>query len=556
MTLKVNTAEGGTNGTGVTTGNSGGASGSAWGTVSAGAGGTIVYSSTSAAQGSLCYLLTPASGVTCFLLMNDGSSGASFSVSMRVRLTGLPSSATIFLDVQAAAGGTKARLHLNTAGNLQVVNSSGTAVATSTMALALNTDYRVTFYGDVGASSAVTCKIYAGTSTTPLETVAPTGVNSGTGTAGRAIVGKFTNTGTMAPFRIDDYRQDLQTNTEFVDTTVHDAAGTITSSSTAPGSLTARLVLAGVLAVASATSGAADRVPVVHQAAGVVAASTATAGTAERVTTVQQVTGTTAASTAITGAVVARLLASASTSATTSTTGSAERVALTLAAAGSTPGTSVTTGAVNGRLPSAGSVAVTSSTDGTTTARYAVTGGAVATSGLSGSPSVIGGPQTLPTAGVTSSTTTTTGALTIRRPVAGSTPLVSGVSGEATSTALITGSTTASTSTSGDVTVLVAPVVHAAAGLVESTSATSGDATAITAPTVQPVSGNVAVISGTSGAVTVIGAQDGEPVPGAGMDLTIPDTSAGLRIPKGTVTLTAPHDLTLITPDTRLEIVQ
>src|SRR5690606_5281973 len=63
-----NSAEGGTDETGVTTGNSGGASGDAWSQVVLGTGSAIVYDSAQAAHGDLAYSIRQAASQVAFLL--------------------------------------------------------------------------------------------------------------------------------------------------------------------------------------------------------------------------------------------------------------------------------------------------------------------------------------------------------------------------------------------------------------------------------------------------------------------------------------------------------
>jgi hypothetical protein len=216
MTLRTNTAEGGTNGTAVTAGNSGGASGDAFGTVSAGAGGTIAYSSATAAHGSLSIAFTPASATLCYVVMNDGATSTSFTARAYLYLTGLPSAETILLDVQGAAGGTAARLHLSTTGTLKLVNTAGSVVSSGTQVLALNTWYRIALHGNVAASATVRYALYAGDSSTPLEQFTSNAFNSlnASGLAGRTVVGRFTATGTMATFHVDDFAANCESSTE------------------------------------------------------------------------------------------------------------------------------------------------------------------------------------------------------------------------------------------------------------------------------------------------------------------------------------------------------
>lgn len=215
MTLKVNSAEGGTTGTGATTGNTGGGSGSAFSAVTPGAGGSIAFSNAQAAHGALSYLLTPAAAAACTLLLTDGGSSTNFTARFYVRLTGLPSAETIFADVQTVAGATVCRLHLTATGALKMVNSAGGTVATFTNTLSLNTWYRVVIFGTVNATTGtMNAALYAADSLTAIETKNQTGVNTGSTAAGRFGLGKNTSAPSMAPFYIDDIAADMSSATE------------------------------------------------------------------------------------------------------------------------------------------------------------------------------------------------------------------------------------------------------------------------------------------------------------------------------------------------------
>lgn len=205
MTLRTNNAEGGTNGTAVTPGNSGGASGTAFLSVSPGASGSIAFSSAWAAHGTLSYLFTPAAGAACSTVLPDATAAPQFARRIYVRLTGYPSAETIFADVQTTGGTTVARLHLTATGALKMVNAAGSAVATFTNVLALNTAYRISIEGTVNATTGTfNADLYNLDSLTSIESKAQTNVNTGSTNVGRLALGKLTAAPSMAPFYIDD----------------------------------------------------------------------------------------------------------------------------------------------------------------------------------------------------------------------------------------------------------------------------------------------------------------------------------------------------------------
>src|SRR4051812_20189093 len=172
MAIQTNTAEGGTNGTTVTAGNSGGASGTAFGTVGTGAGGAIIYSNEQAAHGTLSWKCTPGTGAQTMLWSQTGS-GAVFSTRFYVYLTGYPSAETQWHLVQTSGGVLVAGMNLTTAGKLKVFNSAAATLATFTNAVPLNTWVRVVLFGTINATTgSVTAKMYPGDSLTATETQA------------------------------------------------------------------------------------------------------------------------------------------------------------------------------------------------------------------------------------------------------------------------------------------------------------------------------------------------------------------------------------------------
>ena len=210
MTLKTNNAEGQASGTTLNIGNSGGGSGDAFSSVT----GSVAFSNAFKSHGTNSYLFTPAAAQTNTVMLTDGGSSANFTVRFYVpRLTGYPSAETIFADVQTAAGATVCRIHLTTAGALKLVNNAGSTVVTFTNVLALNTAYRIEFWGTVNATTGtMNVSLFAGDSTSAIETKNQTNVNTGSTFAGRFVVGKITAAPTMAQFYIDDIAADMNSS--------------------------------------------------------------------------------------------------------------------------------------------------------------------------------------------------------------------------------------------------------------------------------------------------------------------------------------------------------
>lgn len=214
MTLKSNTAEGGTDGVTVTTGNSGGASGDAFTAVSGGVTGGITYSSSQAKRGSsLSYLMqvAAAAAVACTMDISD-TADATYTIRAYLYLNAYPST-TIQgpIGIRSAANASIGRLNMSTSGALQVVlGTANTTSAFSTATLALNNWYRLEVYGTgVGtASASMTCDVYDGDSTgTPYLTTGLTGQNT-SATVGIARYGRL-GTGGSNDWYLDDLAQNI-----------------------------------------------------------------------------------------------------------------------------------------------------------------------------------------------------------------------------------------------------------------------------------------------------------------------------------------------------------
>ena len=224
MALVQNTAEGGTHGVVVTTGNSGGGSGTAFSEVVAG----VTFSNVQKMHGSLSYAMAGAASTWNVVRLNS-TAGLQFTTRVYVYLQGSPSAETNFVTVQTAAGGAVAGLNLATTRILKLVSAGGW-VADFTTALSLNTWYRLVLYGTVAASNAtVTGKLYAGDSTTPIETKTSSTANTGSTAAGRVYYGKLTQPPSITGgYYFDDLAQDLTSAAEIgsaYDRTPADTAG-------------------------------------------------------------------------------------------------------------------------------------------------------------------------------------------------------------------------------------------------------------------------------------------------------------------------------------------
>lgn len=138
-------AEGGTNGTGITTGNSGGASGDSFESVSLGSGATATYDNTQARGTLAAKLATGGSAADCSL--NYATKiGAQTQAWFRAYLyvPSNPGTSHRLIDAWDSGSGQLCfAVYLTTAGKLMSVNTGGSTIQTSTASVPLNAWFRV-----------------------------------------------------------------------------------------------------------------------------------------------------------------------------------------------------------------------------------------------------------------------------------------------------------------------------------------------------------------------------------------------------------------------------
>lgn len=139
MTAVTNSFEGITpSGTTITTGNSGGASGTAFDTVTIGAGATLTSSNVQAEQGSLSAAVTPAASQAVYMEWSTALGTLTEEWGRcYVYLTALPA-ASIRLYAARNGAGAAGSIGFGTAGKIQTFDASNTSVGTGTSVLGLN----------------------------------------------------------------------------------------------------------------------------------------------------------------------------------------------------------------------------------------------------------------------------------------------------------------------------------------------------------------------------------------------------------------------------------
>ncbi len=162
--LLQNTAEGGTDETTVTSGNSGGASGDALNWIS---GTDFKFDNAQAAHGTMSYRF------------GGSSSYAGWNFTQVTRVYGrcylrLAATGTAVSAITGFAGGYRFRIYITSTPQLQLVAGNATVVATGATTLSVGTWYRVEWDITSGSSQFGEVKLFLGDSTTTLETLSGT----------------------------------------------------------------------------------------------------------------------------------------------------------------------------------------------------------------------------------------------------------------------------------------------------------------------------------------------------------------------------------------------
>jgi hypothetical protein len=203
-----NSCEGGSNGTGVTTGNSGGASGDAFGVVNI-ANGTLNYDNSNPAHGSLCHLYNVAaspSGVMrvgwTFTAITTGNKIAG---RIYLRRTSNPTGSGQALWTCGLIGtGTCAMVDINTAGQPRIWDSVNTT-QTFTNPISLAGWNRIEFEVTLGTSGSTGVRLYSGDSLTLVE-AQTLGVANNRASSDESYFGEQWASDPSGVFRLDDYQ--------------------------------------------------------------------------------------------------------------------------------------------------------------------------------------------------------------------------------------------------------------------------------------------------------------------------------------------------------------
>jgi hypothetical protein len=178
--------EGGTDGVDVSTGNSGGRSGTAWDTVQKGTGAKNEYDTRTA--GGLALLVgTGATSTTAYCQWQAKiaalwASGMTTSYGrVYVTVAAIPGADRTFVELLATDGTTnRGNIRVRSTGAIRIRNAANGTVTTSTTILSANVRYRVEWRADGSVTGAWQLQIFLGESLTPLETLSGTDNFGGT----------------------------------------------------------------------------------------------------------------------------------------------------------------------------------------------------------------------------------------------------------------------------------------------------------------------------------------------------------------------------------------
>lgn len=176
MTTWVNGAEGGSNGTPVTTGNSGGASGDAWDSIVVNTGSTVNFATAAAAHGSLGYRHTPASGQNCYRKKTIVA-GATVTHRFYYYYLAAPAAETSIARMLGNSAGTQvASLAINTSGTLRIrdTGNNSTVSGSNSIGSAMTAGTRMRFEWQctpvTTSTGIITLNAYVGEGTTVFAT--------------------------------------------------------------------------------------------------------------------------------------------------------------------------------------------------------------------------------------------------------------------------------------------------------------------------------------------------------------------------------------------------
>lgn len=193
-----NNYEAASNGTTITVGNSD--DNGAGDALAVATGGTRIYSTAWAHEGTCCADLSATSGNTVTLGFTQ-TDAAGMSVRQYFRVPSLPSATCAIFQMRDSADAARGSLQLRADGKIEVVSHSDGVVYTTTTAISTSTTYRLEWRQAKGSGTGkVGFGLYAGDSTTPLDSFSSSAMSPGTNDFVAYRFGKLT--GIASTFQI------------------------------------------------------------------------------------------------------------------------------------------------------------------------------------------------------------------------------------------------------------------------------------------------------------------------------------------------------------------
>lgn len=211
MALLVNTAEGQSDGTTATTGNTGSGSGDAFSSVSAS---VITFESTGAINNALSYLTTqPTTGSTAFVAWDDAAASASFTGRFYFSFPTLPSATHQFVGIRSLSAGLGS-IEISTTGQVRGIAGSATGTF-STPVLSTNTVYRIEFQGTGWGTGSATfdIQVYVGNATGTPHISLSVPSSSTAAQVQRFRYGKPGTSSLFTGYLMDDFAQNVGSST-------------------------------------------------------------------------------------------------------------------------------------------------------------------------------------------------------------------------------------------------------------------------------------------------------------------------------------------------------
>lgn len=209
MTLLANNFEGGVDGVAISTFNSGGTSGDAFGAVTIDPTASLVFDGTQSAHGTFsAKVATGATSGSSYVAWTTGIAGTSPSLWTRayMRLTANPSAAVNILRLLNSSNAIMGTVRINANGTVGMLYGSGTLGGTSVGAITPNAWFRIETLVTTGTTTGVmSCRIaFVPDAVTPDETLTSTNVNTGSTNPSRFRAGVVTNAANVTAINFDD----------------------------------------------------------------------------------------------------------------------------------------------------------------------------------------------------------------------------------------------------------------------------------------------------------------------------------------------------------------